>query len=170
MPRPRRRTRVPRRAQPRVRRQGRPHLHHRPARRPSGVFFGAPDPSRDPAYAAEAERVAVRIATLLASPAIPRVRPRRRHRKRNRHVNPRHVIPRRRRRAARVPSHARHARRARPDGGARAPTCDLLVLDRSSDVARRAREWTYEAMVHDLLPVSPSACTGTISRPTPAAA
>ena len=35
-----------------------------------------------------------------------------------------------------------------------APTCDLLVLDRSSDVvAPVAREWTYEAMVHDLLQV-----------------
>ena len=35
-------------------------------------------------------------------------------------------------------------------------TCDVLILDRACDpVAPLAREWTYEAMVFDLLPVSP---------------
>ena len=121
------------------------------------VFFGAPDPSRDPAYAAEAERVAVRIATLLASlgefPA-------------TRHAaavgsgtgtsSPGASSP-----AAAVAQRVHRlmlAMRAVPGQTAvpSAPTCDLLVLDRSCDVvAPVAREWTYEAMVHDLLPVSP---------------
>jgi syntaxin-binding protein 1 len=121
------------------------------------VFFGAPDPSRDPAFAAEAERVAVRIATLLASlgefPA-------------TRHAaavgsgtgtsSPGTSSP-----AAAVAQRVHRrmlAMRAVPGQTAvpSAPTCDLLVLDRSSDVvAPVAREWTYEAMVHDLLPVSP---------------
>ena len=66
------------------------------------------------------------------------------------------VIPRRRRRAARVPSHARRARRARPDGGARGAD---VRSPRAGSILRRRRargaRWTYEAMVHDLLPVSP---------------
>ena len=35
------------------------------------------------------------------------------------------------------------------------PSCDLLILDRAVDpIAPIVHEWTYEAMVHDLLPVS----------------
>ena len=36
------------------------------------------------------------------------------------------------------------------------PSCDLLIVDRGVDpIAPIVHEWTYEAMVHDLLPVSP---------------
>ena len=121
------------------------------------VFFGAPDPSRDPAYAAEAERVAVRIATLLASLGeFPAVRHGAAIGSGTGTSTPGTSSP-----AAAVAQRVYRrmlAMRAVPGQTAvpAAPTCDLLVLDRSSDVvAPVAREWTYEAMVHDLLPVSP---------------
>ena len=125
------------------------------------TFFGS-DASQVQSVSAAAETAATRLATLLASlREFPTIRYKDRGVDGTAGTSPAANVAQRlyrmmlalRNRQKTTSSGERKDATAIPPFGS---TCDVLVLDRACDpVAPLAREWTYEAMVFDLLPVSP---------------
>ena len=120
------------------------------------AFFGS-DASRVPSVSTVAETAATRLATLLASLGeFPTIRYKDRGVDGAAGSSPAANVAQRLHRmmlALRNRSSSSTENGGVPRFGS---TCDVLVLDRADDpVAPLVREWTYEAMVFDLLRVSP---------------